>query len=244
MAARHSSERSEPVSPLHSQELLMARQSDSIIEKLDSLRGGWWLFTTLCRLISALIVSLLVLSIFVLVDMVTQFPLAVLRILFALWCLVSIGLSAAMLISALRNQRSLSATARRVELTFPELGNSLITLVQMKQSPDTSNDFYEAAMDEAARQASNVPVEQTASHQNRWWRLKLGLQTPLDLVEFTAAFVLVVALLWCFNATSPSWSASTERILRCWTPPVTSHQFEARGDNLYFSEESSDARRI
>ncbi len=57
----------------------------------------------------------------------------------------------------LRGQRSLEAAARRVEAEFPELGNSLINLVQLSEdAKNASPAFREAAVNEAAAQIGNA----------------------------------------------------------------------------------------
>ena len=60
----------------------------------------------------------------------------------------------------LRGQRSLEAAARRVEAEFPELGSSLINLVQLSEdSKNASPAFREAAIHQAAAQIGDLPLD-------------------------------------------------------------------------------------
>ena len=87
----------------------------------------------------------------------------------------------------LRGQRSLEAAARRVEAEFPELGSSLINLVQLSEdSQNASPAFCQAAVSQAAVQIGSLPLDRAPARESRWRRLIHCMQTPRDLAESLA----------------------------------------------------------
>ncbi len=88
--------------------------------------------------------------------------------LLVVWAVVTVFLAFFVLRRIMRSQRTLEATARCVETEYPELGSSLINVVQL--SSDTKNEsrhFCEAAVNEAAAQAGKVRFEDAANHETR-----------------------------------------------------------------------------
>ncbi len=109
-----------------------------------------------------------------------------------------------------RGKRTLAATARRVELAFPELESQLINIVQFAHSDDP---FRQAAIAQAAAAVVDFPFAQAASRENRWRRFSLCMQTPRDLLDSSLVLVAILGLVLLMNAIVPTWASSTRRIL-------------------------------
>jgi hypothetical protein len=117
----------------------------------------------------------------------------------------------------LRSQRSLEATARRVEAEYPELGSNLINLVQLSAEADGANRaFCAAAVDQAAVQAGPLRFERAAARQSRWRRFIYCMQTPRDLAESLAALGLLTAVAVLCHGLIPSWGSAAARLMTPW----------------------------
>jgi hypothetical protein len=158
--------------------------------------------------------SLAILAVFVLADAVIKFPQRVLGSLFATWTSATLLALLFQVVRLKRGRRTLAATARRVELAFPELGSHLINIVQFadKDGPSTGP-FHKAAVVQAATAVAEFPFDQAAAKETRWRRFALCLQTPRDLFESFVLLGGIVALVLLLNGLVPTWASSTRRLL-------------------------------
>jgi hypothetical protein len=189
----------------------------TIIDQLEETRQRWWIFSLLCNVVFVATVSLATLALFILADAWLQLSRTGLLILLMIWCGVSLAVLGAAVVRVARNQRCLAATARRVELAFPELGSHLINVVQFSKSAGGSPDhFRQAALAEATWHASRIVFPAAAQRQSRWGRWKLGLQTPRDLAELAGALLGVIAVFWLLSLAVPTWSSAADRLFAPW----------------------------
>ena len=131
---------------------------------------------------------------------------------------MSLAAVAALLVRQQRGRRSLAATARRVELAFPELESHLINLVQFAGRDGLETDpFRQAAITQSAAAVADFPFDQAATRENRWRRFLLCMQTPRDLFESFVLLALVLGLAVLCRAVVPAWGSSTRRILHPFT---------------------------
>ena len=122
--------------------------------------------------------------VFVLADALLKLPQPVLGPCFVAWAGLSLAAFSFLLVRLRRGRRSLAATARRVELAFPELESHLINLVQFAERDGRSADpFRQAAMAQSAAAVADFPFDQAATRESRWRRFALCMQTPRDLLE-------------------------------------------------------------
>jgi len=195
----------------------MSPAAQSIVRRLDAARQKWWLFTLLTTAVMATCVSLGTLLMFMLTDALVKFPQAVLAGLFLAWLAVTIALIVLLCRRLTRSQRSLEATARRVEVEYPELGSNLINVVQL--SEDTSNEdrfFCAAAVNRAAGEIGHVRFEDAAERESRWRRFLYCMQTPRDLGESIALLgLLIVAAIIC-HLLIPNWGSAANRLIKPW----------------------------
>ena len=125
--------------------------AQSVVDRLEEARQRWWVFSLLCNVLLVVTVSLAALALFVLVDALLELSQRWLLVLLIVWCLISVLLLLVAVVRVAKNQRSLAAAARCVELAFPELGSHLINLLQLSQPTDHPTDeFRQAAIAEAA----------------------------------------------------------------------------------------------
>src|SRR5262249_11775422 len=154
----------------------------------------WWGFSLGAGMALAAFASLTVLFSFALLDALLVLPRAALAGLFAAWAALSLALVTALVVRLRRGPRSLAATARRIEIEFPEVGSHLINLVQLADTDGEDGDFRRAAVAQAAAAVRHVPFERAARGGTRWRRLRLGLNTPRDFGEACVALVGVLVL--------------------------------------------------
>src|SRR5208337_2244673 len=185
---------------------IMSPQAEVVAARLRKTWLQWWTFSFWSGAILAAAVSLATLVLFVLVDALLKLPQRALVSLFAVWAVLSLAAVAALLVRQQRGRRSLAATARRVELAFPELESHLINLVQFAGRAGLEADPF--------RQAA---ITQAAAAENRWRRFLLCMQTPHDLCESFVVLALVLGLAVLCSAVVPAWSSSTRRILHPFT---------------------------
>ena len=135
---------------------------------------------------------------------------AALDSLFAVWAVLSLAAVAALLVRQQRGRRGLAATARRVELAFPELESHLINLVQFAGRDGLETDpFRQAAITQSAAAVADFPFDQAATRENRWRRLLLCMQTPRHLFESFVLLTLVLGLAVLCSAVVPAWVPRT-----------------------------------
>jgi hypothetical protein len=192
----------------------MSPQAEVVTSRLRKTWLSWWTFSLWSGITLAAAISLATLLPFVLADALFNLPQRALLTLFAIWAGVSLAILAAVLIRQRRGRRSLAATARRVELAFPELESHLINIVQFAQRDGVESDpFRQAALAQSAAAVADFPFDRAARQETRWRRFLLCMQTPRDLVEAFLVLAAIVALAFALNATVPTWASSTRRIL-------------------------------
>jgi len=195
----------------------MPPDAEKVLDRLDGARQKWWFCTLLSTTILACAVSLALLLAFMLGDAYARFSQMILVSLFFVW----LGVNAILILVVgrrlLRGQRTMAATARRVESQSPELGSNLINLVQL--SEDTESDgaaFRRAAVNQAAAEIADVRFDKAAKKQSRLKRFIFCMQTPRDLFEaIVFLLLLVAAAVFCYFSI-PSWGSTVERMLKPW----------------------------
>jgi hypothetical protein len=195
----------------------MSPAADSVIRRLDAARQKWWLFTLLTTAVLALCASLGTLFLFMLTDAFLKFSQPVLLGLFLVWLGVTIAMIVVVSRRLVRSQRSLEATARRVEAEYPELGSNLINVVQL--AADTNNvdrAFCEAAVNRAATQAGHVRFEEAPEKETRWQRFCCSMQTPRDLSESVGILALLLVIGLVCHLLIPNWGSAANRLMQPW----------------------------
>ena len=192
----------------------MPPQAEAVTARLRKTWLQWWTFSFWSGAILTAAVSLLTLMLFVLLDALFKLPQRALVGLFATWGLFSLAAIAALAVRQQRGRRSLAATARRVELAFPELESHLINIVQFASRDGLDDDpFRRAAIVQSAAAVADFPFHQAAARESRWRRFLLCMQTPRDLFESCAVLGLVLGLAFLCSTVVPAWGSSTRRVL-------------------------------
>ena len=195
----------------------MSPAAQAVLDRLEDARQRWWVFSLLCNVLLMAWASLALLVAFVLVDVVFILPQVGLAILFGCWCLATAALLGGVAWRVFRRQRNLEGTARRVEMSLPELGNDLINLIQLAHSANGAGEaFRRSAIEEAAARVREVRFHVVAQRHSRWARWRLGLQTPADVAEFALAFLLLVGLVILLQRTIPTWASAADRLFQPW----------------------------
>lgn len=195
----------------------MSPAADSVIRRLDAARQKWWLFTLLSSAIIAASASLVALLAFMLTDALLRLPQPMLLAMFLAWLACTAALTVFVGRRMLRGQRSLEATARRVESEFPEIGSDLINLVQLAEDRRNENRaFCDAAVRVAAAKIGHIQFDGAADRLSRWRRFRNCMQTPRDLIESFGAFAALVALAIACQLLVPNWGSAATRLLSPW----------------------------
>lgn len=195
----------------------MSPAAEGILRRLDGLRQQWWLFTFLTTGVWAIATSAVLLLLLMLSDALLMFSQLALMILLGVWAVVTIGLALVAARRVVQRQRGLEGAARRVEFECPELGSSLLNLVQL--SDDTANEnraFCDAAVSEAAARLSGFPLNEAARRETRWGRFRYCMQTPRDLLESFGMLALVVGVAVACHLCVPNWGSAANRLMRPW----------------------------
>jgi len=196
----------------------MSPQAELVTSRLRKTWLQWWTFSFWSGAVLAAAVSMATLVLFVLLDALFKLPQRVLVSLFGVWAVSSLAALAALLVRQRRGRRSLAATARRVELAFPELESHLINIVQFAGRAGAEADpFRQAAIAQSAAAVADFPFDQAATRENRWRRFLLCMQTPRDLLESFLLLAVILGLAGLLNAVVPAWASSTRRILHPFT---------------------------
>jgi hypothetical protein len=191
----------------------MSPQAEAVTDRLEATWMRWWTYSLLTGMALAASASLVALFAFILVDALVPLPRAALVLLFGAWVALTVALVVWLVRRTRRSQRSPAATARRIEMEFPELGSSLINVVQFAED---DSPFGRAAADQAAAEVGRFPFEQAAGRETRWRRFVLCLQMPRDFAEACAVLAGVLVLGYVVHLFLPRWWSSTERLLRPW----------------------------
>ncbi|MHC4177148.1 MAG: hypothetical protein ACYSWU_06560, partial [Planctomycetota bacterium] len=195
----------------------MSPAADAVIQRLDAARQRWWLFTLVTTTVMAACLSLAALLAFLLGDSLLRFSQIGLGGMFLTWLGLTITLIVAIVRRLLRSQRSLEATARRVESEFPELGSSLINLVQLSAGTDSGDRaFRAAAVNRAAAEIGHLRFEGAAAKESRWHRFICCMQTPRDLAESLVVLILLTAVAVLCHWLIPTWGSAAARLMTPW----------------------------
>ncbi len=155
-----------------------------------------------------------ILALFVLADALFRLPQAMLAALFLAWAGVSLAAFSFLIGRLRRGRRTLAATARRVELAFPELESHLINIVQFAEQDGSSADpFRQAALAQAAAAVGDFSFDRVATRESRLRRFALCMQTPRDLLESSLVLGAILGFALVMNAIVPTWASSTRRLL-------------------------------
>jgi len=195
----------------------MPPMAQAVVRRLDEVRQRWWIFTLLTSLVLAASASLAVLLVFMLLDALFTFSQWILGILFLVWTGITLGMAWMVIRRMIRSQRTLEATARRIEAEFPEIGSDLINLVQLAE--DRKNDnraFCEAAVKQAAARVSGIPFEKAAEKETRWERFRCCMQTARDLAEASALLGVLIGLAFLCHLMIPNWGSAGNRLMSPW----------------------------
>jgi hypothetical protein len=195
----------------------MSPAADRIIDRLDATRQQWWIFTLLSTTAWAISISFTLALVFMLADSLLRFSQGTLAASLSVWAAVTIFLLLFVLRRITRSQRTIEATARCIETEYPELGSSLINVVQL--SSDTKNEsrsFCEAAVNEAAAQAGQVRFENAAKHESRWRRFRFSMQTPKDLAESLSVLVVLFVIGFVSQSSFPNIGSAAGRLMQPW----------------------------
>ena len=196
----------------------MSPAAEKIIDRLDATRQQWWIFTLLSTAAWAFSFSFALALVFMVADSALRFSQGTLAALLTIWSTLTLFLVFFVLRRITRSQRTIEATARCIETEYPELGSSLINVVQL--SGDTANEsqaFCEAAVNEAAARAEQVRFENAARHESRWRRFRFCMQTPRDLVESLFVLLALLAIGFVSQSYFPSIGSAAGRLMQPWT---------------------------
>lgn len=195
----------------------MSPAADGVIRRLDAARQQWWLFTLLTTAVLATCVSFGMLFLFMLIDALYRFSQVPLLVMAGVWLVVTVSLIVLVGRRLARSQRSLEATARRVEAELPEIGSDLINVVQL--SSDTKNldrAFCETAVQDAASRIAEFRFEEAAKRESRWRRFLYCMQTPRDLGEAMAVLVMLIGVAVISGILLPNWGSAANRLMKPW----------------------------
>lgn len=196
---------------------MMSPAAEGVIRRLDATRQQWWFFTLLTSCVMAASVSLAMFLVFILADALFRFSQGVLLAAFLIWLGVNVGLLVWIVRRVIRSQRSLEATARRIEDQFPELQNALINVLQLLNDSRQCNPaFCLAAVNYAASQASRVRFEEAATRQSRWARFCFAMQTSRDFLEWTGILVSLILISVLCSLMLPNWGSAATRLMQPW----------------------------
>ncbi|MFO0910123.1 MAG: hypothetical protein U0794_17565 [Isosphaeraceae bacterium] len=191
--------------------------SADVLHRLENTATRWWTCSFWTGLCATLALSVGGLTLFALIDAWVHLSQSSLGFALACWVLVSLGALGWLFFRLLRFQRGLSATARRVEVEIPEVGSSLINLVQLASSDATGPDAWrKAAMRQAAADVSGVAFERAADRLSRRRRLALCMQNPRDFAEASVALAATVVVAMMAAWFVPGWTTATRRLMTPW----------------------------
>ena len=195
----------------------MSPVADSVMQRLDAARQKWWIFSLLCTCVLAMCASLAFLLLCMLLDALVQFSQSVLAGMLLVWLGITVALIVLIARRLMRGQRTLEATARRVEAEMPELGSNLINVVQLADDKVNENSlFCAAAVKEAAGRIGHQSFDEAASRESRWRRFLYCMQTPRDLVESFAGLGVLVCIAVMCSILLPGWGSAAGRLLKPW----------------------------
>jgi len=195
----------------------MSPAAQAVVQRLDSARQRWWLFTLLSTTVLAGCLSFGVLLVLMAGDALLKFSQLWLAAFFLGWLGLTGTLSLLVGRRLSRSQRGLEATARRVEAELPELESHLINLVQLSEDTRNGNRaFCAAAVNEAAARIGARRFEGAADKEPRWRRFLYCMQTPRDLAESLGLLGLLILVAVICGLMIPNWGSAATRLLSPW----------------------------
>jgi hypothetical protein len=210
----------------------MSPQVQKTLDRIDDARQRWWLFTLLTTVATVLAGSVGLFLCFMLVDAIFLLPQSMLALLTAIWLVATLTLGFYFGRRLARHNRSIEATARRLEMLEPKLGSRLINLVQLNElsaaeiNPDGSVAFSKTAVQVAAMEVDPLVFERAADAQTRRQRFKSCMQNPRDFVETLGFLGLLLAMGLICALLLPNWSSAAQRLLTPWDFVPSSGQIE------------------
>lgn len=162
----------------------MTERAAEVTQRLANTWTNWWTFSMWTGLGVGRGHVARVLVVFALLDALLHLSQVSLGVLFALWATLTAAAIGLLFHRLLRFQRSLSATARRVELEFPEVGShhqpgATFSAARLGES----GPFRDAAVAQAAEAGCGPASRLRGEKMTRWRRFVLCMQTPRDLGE-------------------------------------------------------------
>lgn len=195
----------------------MSPAAQNVLDRLDAARQKWWLFTLMTTAVLAVCTSFGVLLFFMLFDALVRLPQMWLALMFLVWIVLTLGLMVLVGYRLARSQRSLEATARRVEWEIPEIGSDLINVVQLSSGEYVADPaFREAAVNYSAGRVVSYRFEDAAAKESRLRRFMYCMQTPRDLLESLGLLVFLILLAAVIQIVLPSWSSAASRLMKPW----------------------------
>ena len=195
----------------------MSPAAETIIHRLDAARQKWWFLTLLTTTTLAACTVLGVFLVCTTADAMLRFSQSVLIGMLVAWLAITAFLVFLLGRRLLRSQRSLEATARRVEAEFPELGSNLINLIQLAENHRSGDPaFCEAAIREAVDRVQEVDFGRAATRLSRRRRFRHCMETPRDMIVSLVALALLVGIAILAHQQMPGWSSAVNRLLNPW----------------------------
>ncbi|HUT10387.1 MAG TPA: hypothetical protein VMY42_07820, partial [Thermoguttaceae bacterium] len=196
----------------------MSPAADNVIRRLDAARQKWWFFTLTTTTVIAVCASFGTLLALMLADAYARFSQVTLLFMAAGWLAMTLALVVLVCRRLLRNQRSLEATARRVESECPELGSNLINLVQLcEDHGGEGRAFRAAAVKEAVAKVGHARFEGAAAQQPAWRRFLYCMQTPRDLAVSVGVLGLLIVLAVLCHLYVANFGSAADRLMNPWT---------------------------
>jgi hypothetical protein len=191
--------------------------AEPVFARLARTSERWWLVSFACRITLLVAAALIGFLVCVLADAWLKFEQPGLWALSLIWLGATIAFGVWLIAGILRGQLGLEATARRIEVASPELSNDVINIVQLASDarPDSTG-FRAAAVADAVRRLHAVPLESRVVASTRWQRLRLGVQTPADLLEHLGLLLAVCLGAAIIMTLAPVGNSVTHRLLRPW----------------------------
>ena len=190
---------------------------EAVIRRLDVVCQKWWFFTLLTTTVLAGCVCFAVGLTLLTVDAFVRLNQIGLAVALAAWAATTLAVAFIAGRRLLRNHRGLEGAARRVEAEFPELGSSLINIVQLAEDKRVADQaFRAAAVNDAAAHVGQFPFDSAASHQSRRRRFLYCMQTPRDLAESLLLLAALVGVACVCYRCIPAWGSAAGRLMAPW----------------------------
>jgi len=195
----------------------MSPSAEAVVQRLDAARQKWWICSLLTTTVLVVCASFGLLLAMMLADSYMKFSQPALGVMCLVWLAVTAGLVLLLARRLMRSQRSLEATARRVESEYPELGSDLINLVQLSEDrAGGGRSFCRAAVNQAAARVGNARLDQAANRLSRGRRFVHCMQTPRDLGESLVVLAVVLAIALLLGRWISNFGSAAKRLFTPW----------------------------